>query len=567
MLGLEVNFLTGRFVATAHHDRKTHEWPPHPARLFSALVATWADADLPDPVERQALEWLEKQPPPGIRAPDAIPRKIVSHFVPVNDGTVISRSSYVRRYNKITGHLEEMSTIDKSDPKGQRRLRTLKNQIRRQRDVAGITSAVGTTSVESAVDLMPPGWLTHMEVKRKGNKEQKSLITRTGQAREYPSVTPVHPLVTYIWCNRPPPDLEAALDQLVSRVTRLGHSSSLVSCRLQTDPPSPTHVPGGGGTALRTVREGQLAALEREHAKHQASRPRSLPFVSVGYRQNDSTSLEETLRPDTAGELLVFEFAPKSRKMPATRTAELASALRGAVFHNADDPLPEGLSGHHAGGTPSTNPHVGFLGLPWVEHEHSDGRLMGMAISIPHSLDTDSRRILLRAVGMWENQTATSGGLGLALGRGGLLKLHRVVQISDLVTLRSRVWQRPSRRWVSVTPIALPKHPGPLGKGTATARAKAWKRAEQAIIDACRHIGLPEPVDMALSLDPLITGVRPAQHFPAFRQGQMRGAPVARRLVHASVAFNQPVEGPLVLGAGRYLGLGLMRPARKEAKQ
>ena len=47
--GIEVNFLTGRFVATCHNDRRQPEWPPHPARLFSALVAAWADADEPDP--------------------------------------------------------------------------------------------------------------------------------------------------------------------------------------------------------------------------------------------------------------------------------------------------------------------------------------------------------------------------------------------------------------------------------------------------------------------------------------------------------------------------------------
>jgi len=35
---------------------------------------------------------------------------------------------------------------------------------------------------------------------------------------------------------------------------------------------------------------------------------------------------------------------------------------------------------------------------------------------------------------------------------------------------------------------------------------------------------------------------------------------VRRQLLHASVVFEHPVAGPLVLGAGRFLGLGLMRP-------
>ena len=33
--GIEVNFLTGRYVATCHNERRQCEWPPHPARLWA----------------------------------------------------------------------------------------------------------------------------------------------------------------------------------------------------------------------------------------------------------------------------------------------------------------------------------------------------------------------------------------------------------------------------------------------------------------------------------------------------------------------------------------------------
>lgn len=566
MLAIEVNFLTGRYVAAAHHNRKATEWPPHPARFFSALVATWADADHPDPTERRALEWLEEQPPPAIHAPDAVARKVVSHFVPVNDATVISPSPYFNRYEKITSYLEETVAVDKSDPKGARRLKTLTNLMSKQRDVRSLTSKVGVTTVESAVDIMPPGWLTHVGAKKTKGKETTVLISRTGQPREYPSVTPLEPRVVYLWSNHPPHDLETALNHLLSRVTRLGHSSSLVSCRLNQDRPAATHVPGDGGTVLRTVRKGQLKALEMRYAQHQACKPRHLPFVSTAYRSTaDQADESQPHRPDTAGELLIFEFRPKSRRIPSTRVAELTAALRATVFRYAQDPLPEGLSGHRDNGLPSTHPHVGFLGLPWVQQQHSDGRLMGLAISIPHSLDGGSRSAVYRAVGEWETQaSAPESPLRLTLGRGGVLDLHRVLGISDLITLRPEVWHRPSRRWVSVTPIALPRHPGTLGKGTSAARTKAWKRAEQAIEAACHHIGLSDLVNVTLSLEPLMPGVRPARQFPTFRQTMPNGKPVARRLIHASISLDQPVRGPLVLGAGRYLGLGMMRPAPQE---
>lgn len=550
MLSIEVNFLTGRYVATAHYDRARSEWPPHPARLFSAMVAAWADSDQPDPAERAALEWLEKQAAPSIHAPDAALRSPATHFVPVNDAGVVSPASYKKRADKID---ELFVQIREARAEGAaRRLRSLETQLRKQRDVSAMVSSVGKTKVVSAVNLMPPGWVT------------VAGHVRTGQALEYPSVTPTEPRVTYTWKVAPDDDTTNTIDGLCARLTRLGHSSSLVSCRVTPDHPAPNHVPGDGAAVLRSIRSGQLAALEREYRKHQASKPRTLPFTSIRYRKAGQEEAEEAaLKPDTSGEWLVLAFLPGSRKFPSTMAAEVAKALRDAVFHYAADPMPEGLSGHRREGRPSTAPHAAFLPLPWVEHEHADGRLMGAAVSMPDSLDAESRRAVLRAIGKWE---ATKEPLILTLGRRGVIKMERVVGPSPLVTLRPGIWSRRSHRWTSVVPIALPAHPGAMGAGTPAARAKAWARAEQAVADSCRHIGLPEPADVVVSLAPLITGARPAAAFPAFRQGGRQGKPIARRLVHASVYFDRPVAGPVMLGAGRYLGLGLMRPIRdKEA--
>ncbi len=551
MLSIEVNFLTGRYVATAHYDRAWSEWPPHPARLFSAMVATWADSDQPDPAERAALEWLEKQAAPSIHAPDAAPRSSATHFVPVNDAGVVSPASYKKRADKID---ELFVQIREARAEGAaRRLRSLETQLRKQRDVSAMVSSVGKTKVNSAVNLMPPGWVT------------VAGHVRTGQALEYPSVTPTEPRVTYTWKVAPDDDTTNAIDGLCARLTRLGHSSSLVSCRVTPDHPAPNHIPGDGAAVLRSIRSGQLAALEREYRKHRASKPRTLPFTSIRYRKAGPEEAEEAaLKPDTSGEWLVLAFLPGSRKFPSTMAAEVAKALRDAVFHYAADPMPEGLSGHRREGRPSTAPHAAFLPLPWVEHEHADGRLMGAAVSMPDSLDAESRRAVLRAIGVWE---ATQKPLILTLGRRGVIKMERIVGPSPLVTLRPGIWSRRSHRWTSAVPIALPAHPGAMGTGTPAARSKAWARAEQAVADSCRHIGLPEPADVVVSLAPLITGARPAASFPAFRQGGRQGRPIARRLVHASVFFDRPVAGPVMLGAGRYLGLGLMRPIRDKAKE
>ena len=546
MVAIAVNFLTGRFVAASHHDRAAPEWPPHPARLFSALVATWADAEQPDAAERHVIEWLESQRPPSIRASDATPRSALIHFVPVNDARIFSPASYDNRALKIE---ELLTQIGRAQAQGatERRIGSLDTQLRRQRDVSQMVSKTGNTPVKSAVNLLPPGWISTAD------------HVRTGQARVYPSVTPHQPVVTYIWENDPRPDMVSSLDGLCARLTRLGHSSSLVSCRVVSDLPAANHVPGPGATVMRAVRSGQLAALEQAHRKHRASKPRTLPFTSVRYQKVVPLAAERAeLQPDTSGEWLVLAFQRESRRFPSTLAVEIATALRGAVFRYASDPIPEGLSGHRPEGTPSTHPHVAFLPLPWVGHQHSDGRLMGAAVAIPHSLDNQSRRALFRAIGSWESVSGDM--LLLTLGRRGRLEMQRIIAPTTLVTLRQSLWNRRSRTWVSATPIALPTHPGPLSSGTASARAKAWARAEQAVVNACHHIGLPEPAGVNLSLAPLIPGARPAPAFPTFRQPGRGGKPVARRLLHASVTFDQEVAGPVVLGAGRYLGLGLMRP-------
>ena len=90
MFAIEVEYLTGRAVATARDKREVAEWPPHPGRLFSALVDAAFQAvsddgeNLPDDI-RSALEWLEQRDAPSIAVSEAQKRDVMQVFVPVND--------------------------------------------------------------------------------------------------------------------------------------------------------------------------------------------------------------------------------------------------------------------------------------------------------------------------------------------------------------------------------------------------------------------------------------------------------------------------------------------------
>ncbi len=547
---IEVNFLMGFYTATSHNDRRRGEWPPDPARLFSALVATWADRALPDSSERQALEWLEDQRAPAIATSDAVPRRVLSHFVPVNDASVVSRALQERRAAEVY-ELMDLIEDDLGASGGEvtKAIGRLQERLAQRRDVGAEVSKTGSTSADSALAMLPE-W-------------------RGKQERSYPTMCPTRPRVTYIWSRSPSDDKLRALDELLPRVTRLGHSSSLVSCRVVANPPDPTHTiaTDGGGTGMRAVRHGQLAELQRRHALHEGLRPRSLPYTSVRYQSVASASPPEPqpLEPNTLGEWIVFRFVHDSRTLPATRSVELATAMRGAVFRYIEDPIPEAISGHRADGSPTLSPHVSIVPIPYVGFPHADGRLLGIAVSIPAAIERASRTALYRAVGTWERTVRERSGspgeaLRLTLGRRGTVRLTRVVGTPDLMSLRPGIWHRSASRWVSAIAVALPRHPGSLTKGTATARARAWARAEVSVRQACAHVGLPEPAAVSLSSDPSIRGAPRAAHFPPFLQTGHQGRPVRRQLVHVALTFEDSVRGPLMLGAGRFFGLGLMRP-------
>ena len=105
LFSLEAELLMGRIMASSKSERSETEWPPHPARLFSALVSAYEECDL-GIVARQSLEWLEKLPPPEIYADPPVPYLGSDHrgsadvFVPVNDESAlpISRKRQPRRF-------------------------------------------------------------------------------------------------------------------------------------------------------------------------------------------------------------------------------------------------------------------------------------------------------------------------------------------------------------------------------------------------------------------------------------------------------------------------------------
>lgn len=85
MLAIAINYLNRQVRAFTYNSTSAEpEWPPHPDRVFMAMVAAWGQTGQ-SPDEEQALRWLERQEPPEIAAGPHRPRNPVTHYVPVND--------------------------------------------------------------------------------------------------------------------------------------------------------------------------------------------------------------------------------------------------------------------------------------------------------------------------------------------------------------------------------------------------------------------------------------------------------------------------------------------------
>ena len=82
MFAITIDYLTGVCYANQRAAGRPDvpEWPPHPERLFQALVASSTEQD------HDALRWIAAQPAPSIVASDAQARDTLSMFSPANDG-------------------------------------------------------------------------------------------------------------------------------------------------------------------------------------------------------------------------------------------------------------------------------------------------------------------------------------------------------------------------------------------------------------------------------------------------------------------------------------------------
>lgn len=124
-----------------------------------------------------------------------------------------------------------------------------------------------------------------------------------------------------------------------------------------------------------------------------------------------------------------------------------------------------------------------------------------------------------------------------------------------------------ARVFRSVTPVVLPEE-GKRRRIEPTRKLAEAKHglervveisgARAAVVQALRHASVSAPADsIRLQREPFDGAGSRVEPFAAGTRFEKE------RLWHVEIAFGAPVEGPLILGDGRFLGLGLMAPARE----
>src|SRR5690606_17607142 len=109
----------------------------------------------------------------------------------------------------------------------------------------------------------------------------------------------------------------------------------------------------------------------------------------------------------------------------------------------------------------------------------------------------------------------------------------------------------------SVTPVVLPEAPrGGAKAGRPVAPVVETARARRTVVQALHHAGIHVPVEsIRLQREPFHASEARVEAFPETTRFE------TECLWHVEVVFSAPLKGPLLVGDGRFIGLGLMAPA------
>lgn len=473
------------------------EWPPAPARVYQALIAGNAVGRALPEALIPALEWLEGLPPPTIAAPVRTLGQPVSLYVPNNDADSLA------------------------DP----------------RDVSSIRTA----------------------------------------KRVQPSLFPADQPLLYAWALGVETAHSATIVDAANRIFQLGRGIDMAwaSAQVLNDDAldalllayrGAVHRPETGTRGdkmLACPLQGSLQSLVERHASRTLrveglggkarvlfTNPPKPRFASVSYAHTRRIS--------------VYELRDRSQLKPWPWALGRAAGLIEKLRDEAAARLQMGLQGDPAnitrsligraedgsGAVPIIQ-RIHLMPLPSIGSVHADQAIRRVLVEVPTASPLSAGDVDWAFSGLeWINPTTG--------------------ELSPLIVTKAEAdgmlthYTGPSRRWRSVTAVALPEcarrrriDPAMQHEQPKSARERLLEeeRAAAAVQAALRHAGLrTAAAGIRVQREPFdAKGLRAE----AFAEGTRFPK---ERLWHVEIELLHAVQGPLAIGDGRFIGLGVMAP-------
>jgi CRISPR-associated protein Csb2 len=510
-------------ISVRIHDGRYHgqpDWPPSPARLFQALVAGAAHGETLAEEDGHAFAWLESLEAPVIATPPMRLGQGFKNFVPNND-------------------------LDA---------------------VAGDPGRIG--------EIRTPKFI--------------KPVLFDAQA----------PLL-YVWTFDEVPEARADAQRICAiaeQLYQLGRGvdmacasseildSSVAEARVAALD-GPVHRPsdGGNGTLLAVPLVGSLESLTKRYREtrarfqtiYESRQNRKEPDRKVVAGQIFAQARKPRFRQvayDSPPVRRLFDLVGERTPWRLDRVVELTERVRDAAVQKLKEKLPHEtdkiyntIVGRRGAGEADKAARVRITPLPSIGHQHADHAIRRILVEIPPNCPLRTDDLEWAFSGLEAVASAIDAETGevrdqilLAPAAEHRMLVHYGIEADAPARLRL---------WRTVTAAALPQQAARRRVDPARWRADAksgTERAEEegkavsAVIQALRHAGLSvRPSVVRVQREPFEAKGARAEAFAA-------GTRFAKeRLWHVETAFAQPVGGPLILGDGRYLGLGIMAPVRE----
>lgn len=499
-------------ISVRLHDGRYHgtgDWPPSPARLFQALVAGAAQGDVVSAEDSAALGWLEQLSPPEIKAPSGRRGQRFTNYVPNNDLDAVG--SDPRRVGEVrAGKVIQPYMFDAEVPFLYAwRFEPSDEASRRAGEICALAKHL--YQLGRGVD-MACAWGEVLD-----DPAVEDRLARHGGALYHPTQgsegssldCPIH----------------GSLESLWKRFAANGRRFSRVG----------------------DEKEGQVLF----------SQPPKPRFRIVGYNSPPVRQLFELRNPTGDS-----PFNP----CPLVRVSELALTIRDKAVERLEEALPSDtgkikrvLIGRGATDADKAA-RVRIVPLPSAGRYHVDPSIRRVLVEVPSNCPVGADDVAWAFSGLVVEAGEVDPETGEITGETRLVPAgERTVLTHYGVNTDER-----HRQWRTVTPAALPERTAHRRidarrlreevKG-GVERTQVHQIAATSVMQALRHAGTDATVSsIRVQREPFEARGARAEDFA----GGTRFA--KERLWHVEITLAEPVAGPLILGDGRYLGLGLMAP-------